>query len=474
MRLFSRSKAARIDEEEQWALLGLPYAADLGWDLARLRRVRDLEEGGVEFTVRRPAHGNQAVLSMASFPTKEELTSLLATEFGGGLFTLCAGARVLCTYRLAGPETSMGTSGQRGAGTVRSFRHRVDELLADRLEDALDANPELAREVIEAAVRTHYNLPSPEASDPWDDLALEEVRGNVLYREQLVAAYLAKHGIMGPDEPKVNSQDQFIEQLTKDKKIRELLLGDERGGSNPIAVALLGATKAVVASLNNGQLLEAIQALQQLRTQPRPHDPESTPPHEENPAPDAPSASGTGSASTDSAPEVPPIEPAPSPSPKQETPDQPRSSDWTTEGRDLLEAARSIDWRELLQEVQDGPGSFIERAHQVALEAPEMPLGRVFRALRDSDPATVVEGLRQARPFLLEDPFKTTIIERQGQTGFDAAVQIINFLTTDAGTQWLASARQMALGLGIDEGEGGHEGVRGGSERPTVEEGEPK
>ena len=140
------------------------------------------------------------------------------------------------------------------------------------------------------------------------------------------------------------------------------------------------------------------------------------------------------------------------------------------EGIDLLEAAGSIDWRELLQEVLDGPGSFIERAQQAAFEVPDMPLGRVFRAVRDSDPATVVEGLRQARPFLLEDPFKTTIVERQGQTGFDAAVQTINFLTTDAGTQWLASARQIALEIGTDDHEG-HEGAVGESPPPTAERG---
>lgn len=280
--------------------------------------------------------------------------------------------------------------------------------------------------------------------------------------------YLRKQGI-DVDKPKVDPLDQFLEDLIKTKKIRELL-GGERGGSSPIAVALLGAAKAVVDSLNNGQLLEAIQALQHLRTQPPPHDPESTPSHQKNPAPDAPSASGTASASTDAAPKDPPIEPAPSPSPQQETPDQPRSSDWTTEGIDLLEAVRSIDWRELIQDVRDGPGSFIERAYQAALEAPEMPLGRVFRALRDSDPATMVEGLRQARSFLLEDSFKKTIIERQGQAGFDAALQIIDFATTDAGIRWIDSARQIALEIGTDDHKG-HEGAVGDSPQRTAERG---
>ena len=91
-----------------------------------------------------------------------------------------------------------------------------------------------------------------------------------------------------------------------------------------------------------------------------------------------------------------------------------------------------------------------------------MPLGRVFRALRDSDPATIVEGLRQARSFLLEDSFKKTIIERQGQAGFDAALQIIDFATTDAGIRWIDSARQIALEIGTDDHKG-HEGAVGDS-----------
>ena len=468
VKLFDWAKRSRRRRKEQEELLELPYAAAFEWDLERLRRVRDLEERGAEFVVRRPAYGNQALVTLASFPSELELADLVGDQWGGGVYSVCAGARVIITYRLPGPEPGSNEGWRPQAKPTQSLRQRLDELLADRIEEVLDRSQELVTDLVGAALRNQFHLPSPAAMDPWDELALEFVKGNPAYQDQLVKMYLRKQGI-DVDKPKVDPLDQFLEDLIKTKKIRELL-GGERGGSSPIAVALLGAAKAVVDSLNNGQLLEAIQALQHLRTQPPPHDPESTPSHQKNPAPDAPSASGTASASTDAAPKDPPIEPAPSPSPQQETPDQPRSSDWTTEGIDLLEAVRSIDWRELIQDVRDGPGSFIERAYQAALEAPEMPLGRVFRALRDSDPATMVEGLRQARSFLLEDSFKKTIIERQGQAGFDAALQIIDFATTDAGIRWIDSARQIALEIGTDDHKG-HEGAVGDSPQRTAERG---
>ena len=468
MGLFNRRKRSRPSAEEQEELLALPYAPALEWNAERLRHVRDLERRGTGFVVRRPAYGNQALVTLASFPSEFELADVVGDQWGGGTFTVCDGARVICTYRLPGPETGPNEGWRPKAKPTQSLRQRLDELLADRIEEVLDRSPELVTDLVGAALRNQFHLPTPAALDPWDELALEFVKDNPAYQDQLVKSYLKKQGI-DTDKPKVDPLDQFLEELIKTKKIRELL-GGERGGSSPIAVALLGAAKAVVDSLNNGQLLEAIQALQQLRTQPPPDDQGSTPSHHENPGPDAPSASGTASASTDAAPKDPPIEPAHSPSPKQETPDQPRSSDRTTEGIDLLEAVRSIDWRELIQDVRDGPGSFIERAYQAALEAPEMPLGRGFRALRDSDPATVVEGLRRARPFFVEDPFKGTITREQGQAAAVAAVEIIDFLTTDAGIQWLASARQIALEIGTDDPER-HGGAVGDSPQPAAEHG---
>lgn len=475
MRLFGRHKPDRIDEEEHAELLALPYASGLGWDVARIRRVRNLEQRGAEFIVRRPAYGNQAVVSLASFPSELELADVVGEVGVGGIYTICEGGRVLGTYRLAGSESPMGTSRQRGAGAVRSFRHRFDEILADRLEDALDADPDLAREMIEAAVRSHFHLPMPVAVDRWDELAMEVVKDNPAYQDQLVKAYLRKQGIE-VDKPTADPLDEFIEQIIKTNQIRELL-GGERGDSSSLGLVLLEAVRAVVDTLNSGQLLDLVRAVQLLRTQAPPSDQASGPPHDEPPAPDEAPVADTSDAAPDPRPEFPPKEPAPNETTKTDIPVQPRSSDLTAEGIDLLEAASSVNWQELLQEVRDGPATFVERAYQVALEAPETALGRVFRTVRDNDTPTVVGVLRQARTFLLEDPFRATIIKDQGQAGFDAAMQISNFFSTDAGVQWLAGARQMALGLGIDDGEDGregHEGVGGGSERPIFEEGQTK
>ena len=173
-------------------------------------------------------------------------------------------------------------------------------------------------------------------------------------------------------------------------------------------------------------------------------------------------------------PEVPPKEPATNETTKTDMPAQPRSSDLTAEGVDLLEAASSVNWQEVRQEIQDGPATFVERAYQAALEAPETAIGRVFRTVRDNDTSTVVRAVRRVRPSLLEDPFRATIVKEQGQAGYDAAMQITDFFTTDAGVQWLAGVRQIALGLGIDGREGGREAVGGGSEQPIFEEGQTK
>ena len=45
---------------------------------------------------------------------------------------------------------------------------------------------------------------------------------------------------------------------------------------------------------------------------------------------------------------------------------------------------------------------------------------------------------------------------------------IISFLTTDAGTQWLASARQIAVEIGTDDHEE-HGGAVGDTPQPTAE-----
>ena len=472
MRLFGRHKPDRIDEEEHAELLALPYASGLGWDVARIRRVRDLEQRGAEFIVRRPAFGNQAVLSLANFPSELELADVVGDPGVGGIYTICEGGRVLGTYRLAGSESPIGSSGQRGDGAVRSFRHRVDEVLADRLEDALDADPDLAREMIEAAVRSHLHLPLPVAVDRWDVLAMELVKDNPAYQDQLVKAYLRKQGIE-VDKPTADPLDEFIEQIIKTNEIRELL-GGERGGSGSLGLVLLEAVRAVVDTLNSGQLLDLVRAVQLLRTQAPPTDQASGPPHDEPPAPDEPPVADTSEASQDPGPEVPLKEPAPNETTKTDKPARPRSSDLTAEGVDLLEAASSVNWQEVLQEIQDGPATFVERAYQAALEAPETAIGRVFRTVRDNDTSTVVRAVRRVRPSLLEDPFRATIIKEQGQAGYDAAMQITDFFTTDAGVQWLASVRQIALGLGIDGREGGREAVGGGSEQPIFEEGQTK
>ena len=469
MRLFGRSKAVRIDEEEKWALLALPYAADLGWDLARLRRVRNLEEQGAEFVVRRPAFGNQAVLTMASFPTEEELTSLVAAEWGGGLFTLCAGARVLCTYRLAGSETATGTSRQRSAGTALSFRHRLDEILADRLEDALAADPDLAREVIGAAVRSHFHLPLPAAPDRWDEMALQAVEDSPAYRDQLAKNYLRKQGI-DVEKPQVDPLDRVIEHLTKEKKIQELL-GGGSGRSSRIGAALMEAVKPLVDTLNGGQLLELVRAVQLLRTQTHPHAQESPPAQQESPAPHEAPAADPAAPAPDPGPEGPPTEPAPSASPKTEIPDPPPTARPAIAESDLLDAARSIYWQGLLREILDGPASFIETASQSALEAPEMPLGKAFHAVRDNDPAAVAEFLLRVKPSLLQDPFRRTVIEQQGRPAFDAVVRIIDFFATDAGMAWLASAQQIALALGSNDHESGLEGAVGDSPESGSEPG---
>ena len=472
MRLFGRHKPDRIDEEEHAELLALPYASGLGWDVARIRRVRDLEQRGAEFIVRRPAFGNQAVLSLANFPSELELADVVGDPGVGGIYTICEGGRVLGTYRLAGSESPMGTSRQPGARAVRSFRQRVDELLADRVEDVLDYSPELVRTLVDAALRKQFNLPLPEPVDRWDELAMEVVKDNPAYQDQLVRAYLKKQGIE-VDKPTVDPLDEFIEQLIKTNEIRRLL-GGERGGSNSLGLALLEAVRAIVDTLNSGQLLELIRTVQLLRTQAPPTDQASGPPHDEPPAPDEPPVADTSDASPDPRPEVPPKEPAPNETTKTDMPAQPRSSDLTAEGVDLLEAASSVNWQEVLQEIQDGPATFVERAYQAALEAPETAIGRVFRTVRDNDTSTVVRAVRRVRPSLLEDPFRATIIKEQGQAGYDAAMQITDFFTTDAGVQWLAGVRQIALGLGIDGREIGREAVGGGSELPIFEEGQTK
>ena len=79
----------------------------------------------------------------------------------------------------------------------------------------------------------------------------------------------------------------------------------------------------------------------------------------------------------------------------------------------------------------------------------------------------MVEFLRRAKPFFVEDPFKGTITREQGQAAAVAAVEIIDFLTTDAGIQWLASARQVALQIGSDDHEG-PEGAVGDSPQRTA------
>ena len=475
MRLFQWAQRSRRRREEEEALLELPYAPEFEWNVERLHRVRDLERRGVGFVVRRPAFGNQAVVSLASFPTEPELADLVADQWGAGIYSVCDGARVIITYRLAGPETGPNTGWRSSTRPAASFRQRVDELLAERVEDVLDYSPELVRALVDAALRTQFHLPLPEPVDRWDELAMEVVKDNPAYQDQLVKAHLRKLGIE-VDKPTADPLDEFIEQTIKMNEIRDLLSG-ERGGTSPIGVALLEATRAVVETLNSGQLLELVRTVQLLRTQARASDQASEPPHDESPTAREAPVADTAAAAPDPMSEVPPKEPAHTGTPETERPNEPKISDPTTEGNNLLKAASSVNWLELAQEVRDGPGSFIERARQAELEGPEMPLGRVFRMVRDNDTSTVVAVLRRAGASLVEDPFRATIIKEQGQAGFDAAMQIRNFLSTDAGIRWLAGARQMALGLGIDDGEGGHEGGRegvgGGSYRPTVEEGEP-
>ena len=471
MRFFDWAKRSRRRREEEEALLELPYAPAFEWNVERLRRVRDLERRGAEFVVRRPAYGNQVVVSLATFPSELELADVVGDQWGGGVYSVCDGARVIITYRLAGPETGPNTGWRSSPRPAASFRQRVDELLAERVEDVLDYSPELVRALVEAALRTQFHIPLPAALDPWDAMALEAVKDDPAYQDQLVKAYLRKQGIE-VDKPTVDPLDEFIEQTIKMNEIRDLL-GGERGGTNPIGLALLEATRAVVETLNSGQLLDLVRAVQLLRTQTRASDQPSGSAHDEPPAAHDVPAADVAAAAPEPEPEVPPKEPAPEGTPETERPDGPRISNPTAGSLDLLEVANSVNWQEVLQEVRDGPATFVERAYQVALEEPETALGRVFRTVRDNNTSTVVEVLRRAGASLVEDSLRATIIKEQGQAGFDAAMEIRNFFSTDAGIHWLAGARQIALGLGIDHGEGGHEGVGGGSDRPTVEEAEP-
>ncbi len=420
--------------------MALPYASTFEWNVERIRRVRDLELSGAEFVVRRPAWGNQAVATLISFPSEQELAEIVGNEPAGGVFTVCAGARVLSTCRLPDAEPGANQGWSPLTKPATSLRQRADELLADRVEEVLDDNPKLVTAIVEASLLARFQIPAPPVTDPWDELALEAVRESPALQQQLVVAYLAKHGI-DVDQHEVDQLGEFIDQMKKLKEVRELL-NPPTSAARSFGFAALEAVGSLMGLLNSGQLAEAVRAFKAMRSDSNSDGSSPMPPEtaQQGTGTEAESpASPPDPLLTDDAPESS-AEPGHSPPPAEDPPVDDRAPD-------TAEIAGSIDWVSLLGTLQEGPGAFAERALQSMLDSPDAGLGVLARALQGADHESLPDMVRNASLLVSSDRFRTAVTTAQGPEGFEALVQVNEFLGTQQGMRWLQEATQILIDL---------------------------
>jgi hypothetical protein len=237
MGIFSKRKKKFSAQAAQSSLEGLqdlPYAFefDLPREEQKLRAVLEHEKSGGNFDIRkgfnRRGVGSRTIMTIAHFPTYDQLVRMVEEEFGGGTYSIhpAGGPRVFKTYFLDGPSRFL-ARGPKEKTPRQVLKERIEEQSYQYLEEQMEWHPEIAELVTRTILQKNLGIELPPPPSWEEQLFRKEIEKDQDLQHRYLWALLKKEGVEEPEEPDV--LDQLIAQ-SADCPIEEISGGGKSAG----------------------------------------------------------------------------------------------------------------------------------------------------------------------------------------------------------------------------------------------------